>query len=348
MPYWIDNPSVLMTDLDLQQLQSVLCDIYYTVPKIRTVLRRIEMAEKHVLPNLPSEVSVSDIWDAALSHLRNLNKRGHLVEVVQADNPDSAYAALFDRLRRETRPPQLIRENLVVALSASTEEACLFRDDLTMTLEALRRFASTIDHILRHSRSVCRVRTLFANGLKNGTAFVVAPNKLLTAAHVVRYLGDAPTSVKVFFDDDGGAASMAEHDASIFYVHVQEDWAVLACDAIGDRTPLVARSGPVRRGDSAYLIQHPEGGIKRIGCVRNTIVEVTPSHIRYLTDTHGGSSGAPVLDDSGHVIAIHQHAGDAQTELGQAPFRANQGRCLTGLAGLANLVLFSDPSATPV
>ena len=59
--------------------------------------------------------------------------------------------------------------------------------------------------------------------------------------------------------------------------------------------------------------------------MRNSISDVDEGVVKYLTDTQPGSSGAPVLDAAGRVIAIH-HAGGRPVEvLGKPPVSKNEG-----------------------
>ncbi len=85
----------------------------------------------------------------------------------------------------------------------------------------------------------------------------------------------------------------------------------------------------------AYIIQHPEGQSKRIGFVRNQVADFTDRVVHYLTDTQEGSSGAPVFNGDGKLIALHHAGGRPQQIPGRSPVKKNEGiriaRILTAL-----------------
>lgn len=64
--------------------------------------------------------------------------------------------------------------------------------------------------------------------------------------------------------------------------------------------------GKAGKGDSATIIQHPDGHEKQIAIRKNEIVNIDrPDVIEYVSDTAQGSSGAPVFNDQWQVIALH-------------------------------------------
>ena len=105
-----------------------------------------------------------------------------------------------------------------------------------------------------------------------------------------------------------------------------------------DRWPIVRLSDAVDPvvGEAAYVIQHPAADRKRLGFVRNQVSSFDERLVHYLTDTQAGSSGSPVLDAQGRLIALHHAGGSPQVIVGRPPFLAkNEGmripRVLDGL-----------------
>ena len=54
------------------------------------------------------------------------------------------------------------------------------------------------------------------------------------------------------------------------------------------------------------VIQHPDGGSKRVGLRNNLVNDTTDRDVRYFTDTKEGASGSPVLTDAWTVCALHK------------------------------------------
>lgn len=63
----------------------------------------------------------------------------------------------------------------------------------------------------------------------------------------------------------------------------------------------------IEPGEKAFIIHHPNGKPKRVSLDDTDVVAAHPDGplIHYTTDTEPGSSGAPVLDRSGRLIALH-------------------------------------------
>jgi hypothetical protein len=61
---------------------------------------------------------------------------------------------------------------------------------------------------------------------------------------------------------------------------------------------------------SLNIVQHPDGRPKEIAIHENFLEVLLPNHIRYTSDTEGGSSGSPVFDNRWVLFALHHSAGD--------------------------------------
>ena len=67
--------------------------------------------------------------------------------------------------------------------------------------------------------------------------------------------------------------------------------------------PSVGKAGV---GDSATIIQYPDGNYQQVGLRENQILDLSdPNSMIYQTDTSPGTSGSPVFNDQWQVIALH-------------------------------------------
>jgi V8-like Glu-specific endopeptidase len=228
----------------------------------------------------------------------------------------------------------------------SDPEALLYRDDLTMPIGKLPGLIATLQRLTNAARGVCKLTVEFPGVTKYGTAFRVGLDWVVTNWHVLhnKSTGKAARAVSAEFgyDDDGRdglvPAVPVRFDPATIVTDQADDWAVIrAAEPMREEWSVLALSGatiPVV-GGAAYIVQHPAGGRKRVGFVRNQVSDFDDRVVHYLTDTQEGSSGAPVFDEEGRLIAIHHAAGRPQEVLGKPPVKKNEGiripRVLTGL-----------------
>ena len=191
----------------------------------------------------------------------------------------------------------------------------------------------TLQHLIAAAPAVCLMRVENQFGSFFGTGFRISENLVLTNHHVLFPKKRLATQVRADFgfdvDPDGKSLGVASllGDAATIVGEEADDWAVVKVQGMLPDWPalsLDAAKAPAV-GDATYILQHPGGQQKRLGYVRNTISDVAPGVIRYLTDTEPGSSGAPVFDESGLVIGLH-HAGGTPVEVaGKPPVAKNEG-----------------------
>lgn len=212
-------------------------------------------------------------------------------------------------------------------------EALLFTDDLTMPAGQLPNLIATLQRLYMLLPAVCLLRVKSAGMSFYGTGFRIGPDLVLTNEHVLFPQHQQATEVWADFGfdvDPSGAllpvVSRAGDPASIQGDHA-DDWAVVRVANMDPAWPAIDLANPPtpQKGERAYVIQHPAAQHKRIGFVRNMISDVTDQHVQYMTDTQPGSSGSPVLDDAGRVIALHHRGGTPTQVTGMAPLTKNQG-----------------------
>lgn len=161
-----------------------------------------------------------------------------------------------------------------------------------------------------------------------GTGWLIAPDLLVTCAHVIRSRGVGmaePTDVdiddqlartEILFDlVDGALAPTAQVGAKVLaWAPAPLDYAILEVDG-GGRSPLTLDATLVdaRAHLAVNILQHPNGAPLRVALRNNLIARVEADTLAYFTDTLPGSSGAPVCDDRWQVRALHRATRSART-----------------------------------
>ena len=178
----------------------------------------------------------------------------------------------------------------------------------------------------RFDNGVARTVSGGAPWLMNGTAWLVAPDLVLTNHHVINARHDSEPNAgaadltsqalgaTVMFDFDSDAsATIAVGVKTLESFDPTLDYAVLRLAAPPpNRAPLRINAHKIQFLPSTYLpvniIQHPRGLSKRVAFRNNLLSGSDDTTIRYFTDTDEGASGSPVCDDNWRVIALHRGA----------------------------------------
>jgi S1-C subfamily serine protease len=190
----------------------------------------------------------------------------------------------------------LAREQFVAVLAGEPRSAAAEPplDPLVLDVlgagESLGTFPDVIEGV---QRSVVTIRT--ESGL--GSGFIVSPTGyVVTSAHVV----DRSTHVKVTL------ASGRELDGTVVRRHASTDVALVQLeDGMYPAAPL-GSSTWLKAGASVFAIGSPLGrqGTVTRGIVSAVRVEEGRRLIQSDATVHAGSSGGPLLDERGRVVAI--------------------------------------------
>jgi S1-C subfamily serine protease len=284
--------------------------------------------------DLKPGLSPIDRWQDLLDRLAKKGKLRAAVKQTYEENRDAAFASFLDALLAD-RPLPVSAEPLRHPGFDDTvsPEALLFFDDLTMPVGQVPNLIAALAKMMTVAPAICLLRVADPTGEYHGTGFRINKDLILTNYHVLFPNGKLATKVVANFGFDVDAKGLdlpvasRPGDTGTIMGEEADDWAVVKVENMCPEWPVIAlndASDP-KVGDLAYILQHPGGRTKRLGFVRNTITDVNDAVIRYLTDTEQGSSGAPVFDPQGRVIALHHMGGLPVKVVGKPPVAKNEG-----------------------
>jgi len=330
---------------EARELHVALCEIYPTPKAAMFAAVTAGLNPAFLNPDQPAYL----LWMDILVMSATNGRTAALVKEVASQNPTSPRRPFFDSLVsgqsivKDAQPRTA--QGDAIFLTGSTvvtePEALLFHDDLTMTMGRVPWLIGVLQRLQTLASSVCRLETTIPGDGQYGTAFRIAGDLLLTNWHVVNFGATPATKVVAEFgyEDDAQGNGLATTTVNCAAAPVAgdaaEDWAVVRVQsALAATIPIVKLSTGVAPVVSApaFVIQHPAGQRKRVAFVRNQITELVGQVVHYLSDTQAGSSGAPVFDDQGRIVALHRAGGVPQEVAGKPPLKKNEGVLISRVA----------------
>jgi hypothetical protein len=230
--------------------------------------------------------------------------------------------ALADVVARTSGAPPIADANEL----PETKENVVHRDDrLPFAFLALGGVAGRSVAKLRVPRCEAGVRISQADGTPVqylGTGWLIAPRLLITCHHVLNarnpgeasaadadFVAQATATIAEFDYDHHEATTKTIAVESIAIADARLDYAIVRIAETG-REPLAVRRAMFQLASDDYVplnvIQHPSGLPKQIAVRNNLATHVDDKRVRYFTDTSGGASGSPVLDDLWRAVALHR------------------------------------------
>lgn len=327
MAHFLDELPLDFTNDGVQDLLRTLVSIYYSEKLATPILLQAGIPLGAIDLGKPMAYAWPDILMVA-------RKQGKLRALLQAitSSTDADVAARIAEILDAA--PVLPAPRASIAEKPKLGSADLSGAERQIGLEPTLLDIAFLERGLKLAPSVARLLVTLGGDKYYGTAFRIADDLLLTNHHVLFDEDNRPAShVEAWFGFERSfeGASRAHEVVncapdSIIGVKA-DDWAVVrtvsAMPVDAQIIPLVGAPVP-DSGDRVYIIQHPNGGVKKIGMVHNVVVDVTDDVVNYLTDTEIGSSGSPVFDEQWRVVALHS-AWDYKTTAGKTTY-FNQGR----------------------
>ena len=213
-------------------------------------------------------------------------------------------------------------------------ESLLFHDDLTLSTGRIPWLTGVLRKLSERVPAVCRLEVAVHGEAQSGTGFRFHEDWILTNWHVLFLDGKTPAAVTAEFgyeqdeNENGLTPTVIACDAASIVSGKGDDWGVIrAKSAIPAAfAPIeLSQSAPAFVQNPAFIIQHPNGARKRVAYTRNQITFADDRVVQYISDTQSGSSGAPVFDEKGRIIAVHHAGGRPQEVAGRAPMKKNEG-----------------------
>jgi S1-C subfamily serine protease len=334
---WLDNPRYPHHEPDARQLLQALTQLYPSGKAALFVVQKIGMD-----PGLFfSDQAPTLAWKDVLERSAMEGRLRDVLRLAGSEFPRSAWRAFFDdlladrpsRVDPEPRKPDGAASFLHADDEVTEPEALLFHDDLTLAAGQLPGMIDALNRLIPLLPAVCRLEVQCQAGIGTGTGFRIATDWILTNWHVLRPLDLSAQVVTATFgyeDGPGGtglAGTALAGDVASIVGSAGDDWAVIRMPGLPDDIPIVSltHGAKAQVNRPAFVIQHPGGQRKRVAYTRNTITFSDERVVQYLSDTQGGSSGSPVIDEQGRVVALHHAGGRPQEVVGQPPLKKNEG-----------------------
>jgi endonuclease G, mitochondrial len=246
--------------------------------------------------------------------------RSKNIAVLSRNNPKEI-------LKLETKKRIELRKKRISEDKEGTLEGLITGNDL-MSINYLPRG-------IQVSKSVCRIEKKNEQGvtIKYGTGFMISPLLLITNEHVLDSRENCIKTVIQFnYEEDENFLPKQDKsfllDPDLFFYNNKElDFALVAVKEKDTNNQislsefgyikLIGMQGKILIGEFATLIHHPNKEKKQISIRENRIVDLPDKFIHYLTDSLGGSSGAPVFNDHWDVVALHHRGVEKRDDKGR-------------------------------
>ncbi|MFE9773590.1 trypsin-like peptidase domain-containing protein [Streptomyces sp. NPDC005931] len=310
MTHFLDSLPFDWSAAGARELRDLLASSYDDPAEARSMARQAGIATQYVKWQQTS----SALWFDLITVARNQNKLRPLLAQIE-QGPDAAVAERVreltaDHPRVEAPEPQPPPGAWKHFTAPGIQERQIFGTATFQDVAFLRRGTE-------QATGVCQLRVTDRQGNPyHGTAFRVGRELLLTNHHVLHASDGSPMArVEAWFgyerDLDGRDLQhvTVACDPATVAGDATDDWAVIAVAEPMPEQAVVLRldeGATVGVGDRVYIVQHPNGGVKKLAARHNVVRHVDDQVVQYWTDTDKGSSGSPVFDERWRLVALHR------------------------------------------
>jgi hypothetical protein len=331
--HYLDQIPLDFTNPAVKELRRLLSDTYFRSADVIALVQGAGASPAAINWDQPMVL----VWHEVLFKLQNQDRlRALLLNLI--DGPDRALAERLRELTAEqpvTEAPShpATDRGLAIWEKQGGRERITGPESTLLDVSFLRRGTEL-------ASAVARLLVELDGVPYYGTAFRIGADLMLTNHHVLfADSGNPATGVNAWF---GFERSFDGKDREPIIVPGRietitgdpvHDWATFRLAGLAPGgTAVISLTGaaPVTVDDRVYIIQHPNGGVKKIGMVHNVVRYVDDDVIRYLTDTDGGSSGSPVFNEQWQLVALHHQWIEDKT--GRTTEIRNQGRRIERVA----------------
>ncbi|WP_413582969.1 trypsin-like serine peptidase [Bdellovibrio sp. HCB288] len=141
---------------------------------------------------------------------------------------------------------------------------------------------------------------------------LIAPNKVLTAAHCMQNSNSCPNARFVFGAHNTASNLIIYSCSRVLSLDIKMDFAIVELDqaAEGVRPAQIAADFNLREGDQVLSLSYPLGlPLKQdVGVVRD--IQSNSNFFKVSVDTFASSSGSPLFNKRGEVVGILSRGAD--------------------------------------